>query len=122
MLVYSVSSLPSFEMVQVIRDKILNHLVSIPTYIFTLMVSNATQRAASGYRLLSLETKVIYVQSSDKSVLKTGRSCVRSINAPGLKLALVIMRMYQRHLSSFSAKLRRLKMQEERLQTHKSAL
>lgn len=27
MLVYSVSSLPSFEMVQVIRDKILNHLV-----------------------------------------------------------------------------------------------
>nr|CDP25528.1 Putative GTP-binding protein rhb1 [Podospora anserina S mat+] len=28
MLVYSVSSLPSFEMVQVIRDKILNHLVS----------------------------------------------------------------------------------------------
>jgi Ras homolog enriched in brain len=26
MLVYSVSSLPSFEMVQVIRDKILNHL------------------------------------------------------------------------------------------------
>jgi len=30
MLVYSVSSLPSFEMVQVIRDKILNHLVSWP--------------------------------------------------------------------------------------------
>jgi Ras family protein len=28
MLVYSVSSLPSFEMVQVVRDKILNHLVS----------------------------------------------------------------------------------------------
>jgi Ras homolog enriched in brain len=28
MLVYSVSSLPSFEMVQVIREKILNHLVS----------------------------------------------------------------------------------------------
>jgi hypothetical protein len=27
MLVYSVSSLPSFEMVQVIREKILNHLV-----------------------------------------------------------------------------------------------
>lgn len=31
MLVYSVSSLPSFEMVQVIRDKILNHLVSLPS-------------------------------------------------------------------------------------------
>jgi len=31
MLVYSVSSLPSFEMVQVIRDKILNHLVSPPS-------------------------------------------------------------------------------------------
>jgi Ras family protein len=30
MLVYSVSSLPSFEMVQVIRDKILNHLVCSP--------------------------------------------------------------------------------------------
>lgn len=30
MLVYSVSSLQSFEMVQVIRDKILNHLVSLP--------------------------------------------------------------------------------------------
>lgn len=30
MLVYSVSSLPSFEMVQVIREKILNHLVSAP--------------------------------------------------------------------------------------------
>lgn len=30
MLVYSVSSLPSFEMVQVIRDKILNHLVRFP--------------------------------------------------------------------------------------------
>jgi Ras family protein len=28
MLVYSVQSLPSFEMVQVIRDKILNHLVN----------------------------------------------------------------------------------------------
>lgn len=28
MLVYSVSSLPSFEMVQVVREKILNHLVS----------------------------------------------------------------------------------------------
>jgi hypothetical protein len=30
MLVYSVSSLQSFEMVQVIRDKILNHLVCTP--------------------------------------------------------------------------------------------
>lgn len=30
MLVYSVSSLQSFEMVQVIRDKILNHLVGAP--------------------------------------------------------------------------------------------
>ena len=29
MLVYSVSSLPSFEMIQVIREKILNHLVSV---------------------------------------------------------------------------------------------
>ncbi|KAH8174251.1 Ras family protein [Sarocladium implicatum] len=34
MLVYSVSSLPSFEMVQVIRDKILNHLVSITDTLF----------------------------------------------------------------------------------------
>lgn len=33
MLVYSVASLPSFEMVQVIRDKILNHLVCL-SYIF----------------------------------------------------------------------------------------
>lgn len=32
MLVYSVSSLPSFEMVQVIREKILNHLVSAFAY------------------------------------------------------------------------------------------
>jgi Ras family protein len=32
MLVYSVSSLPSFEMVQVIREKILNHLVSALGY------------------------------------------------------------------------------------------
>lgn len=32
MLVYSVSSLPSFEMVQVIREKILNHLVSVLGY------------------------------------------------------------------------------------------
>jgi Ras family protein len=32
MLVYSVSSLPSFEMVQVIREKILNHLVSVFAY------------------------------------------------------------------------------------------
>lgn len=31
MLVYSVSSLPSFEMVQVIREKILSHLVSVQT-------------------------------------------------------------------------------------------
>lgn len=31
MLVYSVSSLPSFEMVQVIREKILNHLVRHPS-------------------------------------------------------------------------------------------
>lgn len=30
MLVYSVSSLPSFEMVQVVREKILNHLVCAP--------------------------------------------------------------------------------------------
>lgn len=30
MLVYSVSSMQSFEMIQVIREKILNHLVSIP--------------------------------------------------------------------------------------------
>lgn len=30
MLVYSVSSLPSFEMIHVIREKILNHLVSNP--------------------------------------------------------------------------------------------
>lgn len=30
MLVYSVSSLPSFEMVQVVREKILNHLVRLP--------------------------------------------------------------------------------------------
>jgi Ras homolog enriched in brain len=30
MLVYAVSSLASFEMVQVIRDKILNHLVGLP--------------------------------------------------------------------------------------------
>lgn len=33
MLVYSVSSLPSFEMVQVIREKILNHLVSGGRYL-----------------------------------------------------------------------------------------
>lgn len=33
MLVYSVSSLPSFEMVQVIREKILNHLVRLESLI-----------------------------------------------------------------------------------------
>lgn len=40
MLVYSVSSLQSFEMVQVIRDKILNHLVTslLPPHIFLLPI------------------------------------------------------------------------------------
>ncbi len=33
MLVYSVSSLPSFEMVQVVREKILNHLVRRPEHL-----------------------------------------------------------------------------------------
>ncbi len=36
MLVYSVSSLPSFEMVQVIREKILNHLVCSTPLLFLL--------------------------------------------------------------------------------------
>jgi Ras family protein len=40
MLVYSVSSLPSFEMIQVIREKILNHLVSTPPFDFGNMLRN----------------------------------------------------------------------------------
>ncbi|GKT50251.1 GTP-binding protein rhb1 [Colletotrichum spaethianum] len=46
MLVYSVSSLPSFEMVQVIREKILNHLVrrfSAATYQLANRVSQGTE-------------------------------------------------------------------------------
>jgi Ras family protein len=39
MLVYSVSSLPSFEMVQVIRDKILNHLVHAMPSAYQLAVT-----------------------------------------------------------------------------------
>lgn len=37
MLVYSVSSLPSFEMVQVVREKILNHLVRVPAHYYNFL-------------------------------------------------------------------------------------
>jgi len=46
MLVYSVASEQSFEMIQVIRDKILNHLVSRPT--MTCLVRHAQLTAAQG--------------------------------------------------------------------------
>lgn len=39
MLVYSVSSLPSFEMVQVIREKILNHLVCLWLWLGTAFLA-----------------------------------------------------------------------------------
>ncbi|GKT59012.1 Rheb small monomeric GTPase [Colletotrichum tofieldiae] len=45
MLVYSVSSLPSFEMVQVIREKILNHLVRRCSFAATYGLAN---RASQG--------------------------------------------------------------------------
>lgn len=50
MLVYSVSSLPSFEMVQVIREKILNHLVSLHSNINSCRI---TANAATGHRISS---------------------------------------------------------------------
>lgn len=46
MLVYSVSSLPSFEMVQVIREKILNHLVCFSPILF-FSFSSSTPSSSS---------------------------------------------------------------------------
>jgi hypothetical protein len=59
MLVYSVASVQSFEMVQVIRDKILNHLVrGLPVSDAALFQPTDFYRARNGFLLSSWATRV----------------------------------------------------------------
>jgi len=50
MLVYSVASMQSFEMVQVIYDKILNHLVSLLLQLLSSILTK--ERVRNGFLLL----------------------------------------------------------------------
>ena len=91
MLVYSVSSRPSFEMVQVIRDKILNHLVRKrilacdPANVCNCVSNEVCPRR----RELNLSpsslwaTRAICVQSSARSALRRVRNSPKRFNAPG---------------------------------------
>lgn len=77
MLVYSVSSLQSFEMVQVIRDKILNHLVRppptpppLPLVIYSFLSTNSPRnkknRAQPASRSASSATSATCARSSGR--------------------------------------------------------
>jgi hypothetical protein len=85
MLVYSVASTQSFEMVQVIRDKILNHLVSQcedqnGDFSFT-----DAYRALNGFLSLLLATRATYAQTKDKSQSKRERHWQKSSTVHTLK-------------------------------------
>lgn len=72
MLVYSVSSLPSFEMVQVVREKILNHLVrpfplpSTNLHFAAKVTCIFHNRAQNRYQLSLWAIKAIYDPSRGK--------------------------------------------------------
>ena len=101
MLVYSVASTQSFEMVQVIRDKILNHLVrSVLTPLlvgFSLLTPR--RRARSGYLLSSWETRVTCVPINVKSRRSKAKHWPRSSIVLIRKPAPGITRTSPRHLS-----------------------
>lgn len=66
-LVYSVASMQSFEMVQVIRDKILNHLVSsLPLQPTPIVSLTPCHREANGCRWPLSATRAICAPSSAK--------------------------------------------------------
>ena len=84
-LVYSVQTATSFEMVQVIRDKILNHLVGhLKLKRHSGILTKV--RAPSGYQLSLLVTRVIYDQINDKSLWSRVRSWRRSSSVLTLRL------------------------------------
>jgi hypothetical protein len=99
MLVYSINSTQSFEMVQVIRDKILNHLVSISVTTCILNVNPDYFRARNGFLLSSLETRVTYVLISVKLLLRRAKPWLRSSIVPTRKQAQGITRMSPKLLS-----------------------
>lgn len=119
-LVYSVASKSSFEMVQVIREKLLNHLVrftvpapSSPLLSLLLLVFLSTlatdispsillHRASSGSLSSSWATNAICAPSSARSRLRTASSCRTSTIAAGPRPVLATTRTSTR-LSSCSS-------------------
>lgn len=99
MLVYSINSTQSFEMVQVIRDKILNHLVSISVTTCIVTVNPNCFRARNGFLLSSLGTRVTYVLISVKLLLRRAKPWLRSSIVPTRKQAQDITRMSPKLLS-----------------------
>lgn len=128
-LVYSVASKSSFEMVQVIREKLLNHLVrftvspplSSPLLSLLLLFSISSSvrlgtdispsillhRASSGSPSSSWATSAICAPSSARSQQRTASSCLTSTTAAGQRPALDITRTSTRRSSSSSHRSKR---------------
>jgi hypothetical protein len=103
MLVYSVSSLPSFEMVQVIREKILNHLVTTVEYPDKQVQTTNQQcltRVPNPSLSSSSATRATCDPSNDKLPPKMDRRCPRRSNAAGPRRAHDITRTSAKRLSS----------------------
>lgn len=129
-LVYSVASKSSFEMVQVIREKLLNHLVrftvsspfpSSPLLSLLLLFPMSSSvrlgtdlspsillhRASSGSPSSSWATSAICAPSSARSRQRMASSCPTSTTAAGLRPALDTTRTSTRLLSSSSHRSKR---------------
>lgn len=111
MLVYSVSSKQSFEMIRTVRDKLLNHLVSpflgrAHTHVVGTN-GRLLRRVLSGFPLSLSATRAIFVLSSVRLPPRTARNFPRSYSVPGPRRVLAITRTSPRPLSNSLLRSRR---------------
>lgn len=115
MLVYSVSSKQSFEMIRTVRDKLLNHLVS-PLFFVSLGGAHThvvgangrlLRRVLSGFPLSLSATRAIFALSSVRLPPRTARNFPRSCSVPGPRRVLAITRTSPRPLSNSLRRSRR---------------
>lgn len=99
MLVYSVGSKQSFEMVRIIRDKILNHLVYCLNQLFKNGIFTYI-RELKPYQWSSSATNEICDPNSAKSPKSKAERSEKSSNAHGQKPARGLTRMSPQPLSS----------------------
>lgn len=108
MLVYSVSSKQSFEMIRTVRDKLLNHLVSLSlVHAHFFNTNGRLPRVLSGFPLSLLATRAIFALSSVRLPPRMARNFPRSCSVPGLRRVLAITRTLPRPLSNSLRRSRR---------------